>query len=46
MEYIIYNLVKLLNIPNPTGNAKKAVEFIEESFNALGITTRRTIKGH
>ncbi|NLK43305.1 MAG: M42 family metallopeptidase [Tissierellia bacterium] len=45
MDYIIKNLEELLKIPSPTGNTVKAVEFVEERFNELGIETRRTNKG-
>ncbi|NLV88220.1 MAG: M42 family metallopeptidase [Tissierellia bacterium] len=45
MDYIIKNLEELLKIPSPTGNTKKAVDFVEERFKELGIETRRTNKG-
>lgn len=45
MNYIISNLEKLLKIPSPTGNAEKAVDFIEDLFKDLGLKTRRTVKG-
>jgi len=45
LDYIIKNLEELLKIPSPTGNTKKAVDFVEERFKELGIETRRTNKG-
>lgn len=45
LDYIIKNLKELLEIPSPTGNTKKAVEFVEERFKELGIETRKTNKG-
>lgn len=45
MDYIINNLEKLLNISSPTGNTDKAVDFVENLFKDLGVSTRRTIKG-
>ncbi len=45
MDYIIKNLEELLNIPSPTGNTDRAVEFVEDRFKELGIQTRRTNKG-
>lgn len=45
MDYIIDNLEKLLKIASPTGHTEKAVEFVEEKFKSLGISTRRTVKG-
>ena len=45
MDYVINKLVNLLNIPSPSGNTKKAIEFVEKEFNSLGIPTYRTNKG-
>ncbi len=45
MKYLIENLEKLLKIPSPTGNTEKAIEFVEEKFLELGISTRKTTKG-
>ncbi len=45
MEYAIEKLEHLLNIPSPSGNTHKAMDFIEKEFKALGIPTYRTNKG-
>lgn len=45
MDYVVERLVSLLNIPSPTGNTQKAIEFVEEEFKSLGISTYRTNKG-
>lgn len=45
MDYVTDILYKLLNIPSPSGNTAKAIDFIENEFNSLGIKTYRTNKG-
>ncbi|HLR34915.1 MAG TPA: M42 family metallopeptidase [Tissierellales bacterium] len=45
LDYSIKNLVNLLNIPSPSGNTEKAIDFVEKKFNDLGIKTKRTNKG-
>lgn len=45
MDYVTDKLVSLLNIPSPTGNTEKAIEFVEKEFKSLGISTYRTNKG-
>lgn len=45
MNYVVDTLVSLLNIPSPSGNTKKAIEFVERELNSLGIATRKTEKG-
>ena len=45
MDYVTDILYKLLNIPSPSGNTAKAIDFVENEFNSLGIKTYRTNKG-
>ncbi|MBU5294553.1 M42 family metallopeptidase [Anaerosalibacter bizertensis] len=45
MDYVTDILYKLLNIPSPSGNTVKAIDFVENEFNSLGIKTYRTNKG-
>ena len=44
-NYVLEKLETLLNIPSPTGNTEKAIGFVEEEFQKLGISTRRNNKG-
>lgn len=44
-NYISENLVKLLEIPSPTGKTFKAIEFVKSEFENLGISTYITNKG-
>lgn len=44
-KFISEKLDKLLNIPSPTGNTEKAMNFIEDEFKSLGLYTRRNNKG-
>lgn len=44
-SYVLEKLDKLLNIPSPSGNTEKAIGFVEEEFQKLGIPTRRNNKG-
>ena len=43
-NYICEKLETLLNIPSPTGNTEKALEFVEKEFKKLGISTRKNNK--
>lgn len=45
MEYVIERLEHLLNIPSPSGNTHKAIDFVKEEFKTMGISTYRTNKG-
>ena len=45
MNYVIDKLVDLLKIPSPSGNTKKAIDFVEKEFNSMNISTYRTNKG-
>lgn len=45
MNYTIKQLENLLNIPSPSGNTDKAIEFVEKEFESLKVATRRTNKG-
>lgn len=45
MNYVVDILYKLLNIPSPSGNTLKAINFVENEFHSLGIKTYRTNKG-
>lgn len=38
-------LVKLLNIPSPSGNTKEAISFVENEFKNLGLKTYKNNKG-
>jgi len=38
-------LTRLLNIPSPTGDTERALQFCEEAFTALGLTAQRLRKG-
>lgn len=44
-NYILEKLETLLNVPSPTGNTEKAIGFVEEEFQKLGISTKRNNKG-
>jgi len=45
MDYVIEKLVSLLEVPSPTGNTEKAIDFVEKEFNKLNIPSYRTNKG-
>jgi len=45
MNYVVDKLVALLNIPSPSGNTEKVIDFVEKEFKSLGITTNKTNKG-
>lgn len=44
-DYLTDLLVGLLNTPSPTGDAERGVAFVEAALQALGVETRRTVKG-
>ncbi len=44
-KYLTDFLKELLLIPSPTGDAAKAIDFVEKEFNSLGFETYKTIKG-
>ncbi|MCF6465549.1 M42 family metallopeptidase [Clostridium sp. Cult2] len=45
MDYVVDKLVSLLNISSPSGNTKKAIDFVEKEFNSMGVPTYKTNKG-
>ncbi len=45
MDYVVDKLLELLNIPSPSGNTEKAINFVEKEFKTLGIYTQKTNKG-
>ena len=45
MDYVLNKLEELLKIPSPSGNTEKAIEFVENEFKSMGISTYRTNKG-
>lgn len=45
MKYIFSKIEELLNIPSPTGNTERAIDFIKSEFENLGIKTKLTNKG-
>lgn len=44
-EYLIEKLVELLNIPSPSGKTEKAITFVKNEFDKMGISTYLTVKG-
>ena len=47
-SYALYSAektVELVGIDSPTGYTKKAVEYVKESFGALGYKAELTVKG-
>jgi putative aminopeptidase FrvX len=44
-EFLINFLVKLLNIPSPTGITDDASDFIAEILDSINLPTNRTVKG-
>lgn len=44
-EYLKRILSDLLQIPSPTGDTEYAISFVEGELEAIGIPTKRTIKG-
>lgn len=45
IDYINEQLKNILSIPSPTGNTYKAIEYLENEFNNLGLKTRKNNKG-
>lgn len=45
MEYVVDNLIKILETPSPSGDTEKVIDIIDNEFKALGIHTYKTIKG-
>jgi len=45
MNYVLDMLEELLNIPSPSGNTLKAIDFLEDEFKSMGISTYKTNKG-
>ena len=44
-DFLADFLVGLLNTPSPTGDAERGIAYTETALHALGLTTRRTVKG-
>lgn len=44
-DYLTDFLVELLNTPSPTGDAERGIACTESALRALGLETRRTVKG-
>jgi len=44
-DYMLDLLVKLVNIPSPSGNTERVIRFLEEEANTLGLAKRRNNKG-
>ena len=45
LEYIVTQLVKLCNIPSPSGHTAKAIAYLAAELDALGVVHRTTNKG-
>lgn len=45
MKKHIDQLITLLNIESPTGNTAAAIDYVDQEFQELGLTTYRTPKG-
>lgn len=45
IAYLSRVLVDLLNTPSPTGDSEWACGFVQQEFEAMGVSTRRTVKG-
>ena len=43
--YLVEFLVRLLNIPSPTGYTEKAIEFCEQAFAGLPLVLTHNRKG-
>ena len=43
-KYLIDFLENLLNIPSPTGDADKAIDYVKNEFDKLGLETYKTNK--
>ena len=44
-DYLNEFLIGLLNTPSPTGDAERGIAHTEAALRALGLETRRTVKG-
>ena len=44
-DYLNEFLIGLLNTPSPTGDAERGIAYTEAALRALGLETRRTVKG-
>jgi len=44
-DFLTEFLVGLLNTPSPTGDAERGIAYTERALRALGLETRRTVKG-
>lgn len=44
-DYLTSFLTSLLNTPSPTGDAERGIACTEAALRALGLETRRTVKG-
>lgn len=45
IDYMLEQLVAILNIPSPSGNTENVIQYIEKQFDLLGITHVRNNKG-
>jgi len=45
LDYMISSFVQLANIPSPTGNTGRAIAWVEEELDRLGVPYVRTNKG-
>ncbi len=45
MDYLIKNLIELLQTPSPTGDTGAAIDVAARAFDALGLPGQRTNKG-
>ncbi len=45
MDHVVNKLSDLLKISSPSGNTEKAIQFVENEFKSMGISTYRTNKG-
>jgi len=45
MQYVVNNLVKILETPSPSGDSRKVMSLVEKEFESLGLETYLTNKG-
>jgi len=45
MQYVVNNLVKILETPSPSGDSRKVMDLVEREFESLGLETYLTKKG-
>lgn len=45
MQYVVNFLVDLVNIPSPSGNTERVIQYIETTATQLGLEHRRNNKG-